>query len=244
MEKDLQLLSRIPLFRGIRTENLPEMLRCLNARTAAYGKQDIVLLAGQPAESVGIVLSGQVQVVREDFAGNRNILAEIPPGSLFAESYSCVRAGSLPVTVISTAESGVLWIDYRRIVTTCSRACRFHTKLIENTLEILASKNILLSRKIEHISKRTTREKLTAYLYDQAALHGASEFDIPFNRQELADYLCVDRSAMSNELCKMQREGRLRFHRSHFVLSPKSAAGDFPGKTSGRAEESPRAARP
>ena len=218
MKKYLPFLSRVPLFREIRTEDLPSMLRCLNARTAGYKKQDIVLLEGQPVPNVGIVLSGQVRIMREDFAGNRNILAEIGPGNLFAESYSCVQADSLPVTVASVTESEILWVDYRRIVTICPSACRFHTKLIENMLAILASKNILLSRKIEHISKRTTREKLLSYLYGEAAGHGSREFDIPFSRQELADYLCVDRSAMSGELSRMRRDGILRFERSHFIL--------------------------
>ena len=218
MKKYPSFLAEVPLFRGIRPEDLSDMLRCLNARTANYKKQDIVLLEGQPVPDVGVVLSGQVQVVKEDFAGNRNIMAEIGPGNLFAESYSCVRADGLPVTVVSVAESEILWVDYRRIVTICPSACRFHTRLIENMLTILASKNILLSRKIEHISKRTTREKLLSYLSDQAALNGMREFDIPFSRQELADYLCVDRSAMSGELSKMQRDGVLRFQRSHFIL--------------------------
>ena len=218
MKKYLPFLSQTPLFRGIRPEELSEMLRCLNARKAGYQKQDIVLLEGQPAGSVGIVLSGQVQIIREDFMGNRNILAEISPGNLFAEAYSCAQADSLPVTVVSVAESEILWVDYKRVVATCSSACRFHTRLIENMLAILASKNILLNQKIEHLSKRTTRQKLLSYLYDQAALHGTHEFDVPFNRQELADYLCVDRSAMSNELCKMQKDGILRFRFNHFLL--------------------------
>ena len=110
MKKYLPFLSQTPLFRGIRPEELSEMLRCLNARKAGYQKQDIVLLEGQPAGSVGIVLSGQVQIIREDFMGNRNILAEISPGNLFAEAYSCAQADSLPVTVVSVTESEILWV--------------------------------------------------------------------------------------------------------------------------------------
>lgn len=217
MKNHLPFLARVPLFHGIDENELSEMLHCLNAKTAGYQKGEIILLEGQPVSSVGVVLSGQVQIVKEDFSGNRNIMAELGPGSLFAESYACARSASLPVTVVGVAEGEVLWLDYARIVTTCPSACRFHTRLVENMLAILASKNILLSQKIEHVSKRTTREKLLVYLSDQAA-HGSGEFDIPFNRQELADYLCVDRSAMSNELAKMQREGILRFRRNHFRL--------------------------
>lgn len=218
MKDYLPFLAQVPLFRGIHQNQLSEMLRCLNAKTYGYQKGEIILLEGQPVSSVGAVLSGQVQVIKEDFAGNRNILAEIGPGGLFAESYACVRSGSLPVTVVSTTESEILWLDYTRVVTTCPSACRFHTQLVENMLTILASKNILLSQKIEHVSKRTTREKLLAYFSDQAAMHGSGEFDIPFSRQELADYLCVDRSAMSNELGRMRKDGILQFRFNHFRL--------------------------
>lgn len=217
--KDLyNFLSGVPLFHGIAPDELSGMLKCLNAREASYKKQDIILLEGQPVSSVGIVLSGKVQIIKEDFDGSRNIMSDIGKGNLFAEAYSCVKTESLPVTVLSVTDSEILFVDYMKIISVCSSACKFHTRLIENMMRILASKNILLNRKIEHISKRTTREKLLAYLSDQAAKSGKREFDIPYNRQELADYLCVDRSAMSNELCKLQDDGILVFHLNHFRL--------------------------
>lgn len=226
MKLDLKFLNRTPLFRGIREEDLPGLLNCLRAKVSSYRKQGIVLLAGQPVSSIGIVLSGQVQVVREDFLGSRDIVAGLGPGELFAESYSFVSADSLPVTVVSTTDSEVLWVQCGRLVSPCSAACRFHSKLIENMLSILASKNILLNRKIEHLSRRTTREKLLSYLSDQAARSGGREFDIPFSRQELADYLCVDRSAMSGELGRLRREGVLQFRRNHFLLN-RTRGDDF-----------------
>ena len=213
------LLNRMPLFAGIKPENLPAMLSCLGAKRSGYRRQDIILLEGQPVPAVGIVLSGSLQIVKEDYRGNRNILAELAPGSLFAESYACVQAKSLPVTVLSVTGSEVLWIDYARIVNTCPSACRFHSRLIENMLKIVAAKNIALSRKIEHISQRTTREKILFYLSDEAAKAGKNEFDIPFSRQEMADYLCVDRSALSGELGRLSGEGVLTFRRNHFRLN-------------------------
>lgn len=221
MEKYYPLLKRSPLFIGIREEDLAKMLQCLNARIDACQKDDILLLAGQPVSSVGIVLAGRVRIIKEDFAGNRTILAEIAPGNLFAEAFACARVNHLPVTVVSVTDGEVLWVDVRRVLHICPSACPFHTRLIENMLAVLASRNILLNQKIEHISKRSTREKLLSYLSDQADRQGSDEFDIPFNRQELADYLCVDRSAMSAELSRMQEEGILRFHFRHFVLPPR-----------------------
>lgn len=219
MKNYMEFLTSVPLFKGIRQEDLASMLQCLNAKVSNYEKQDIVLLEGQPVSSVGIVLSGTVQVVKEDYTGNRSIIMVIPQGNLFAEVFSSAQTDKLPVTVVSVTDSEILWVDYKRIISTCSSACRFHTKLIENMLAILASKNILLNQKIEYLSKRSTREKLLSYLSDQAVRKEKNDFDIPFNRQELADFLCVDRSAMSNELCKLQREGVLQFHRNHFTLN-------------------------
>ncbi len=195
------------------------MLACLNVQKKTYKKKDVVMLEGQKVSAVGIVLAGKVQIIKEDFTGNRTILSEAAQGQLFAESFSCVQTDKLPVTVISAAESEILWVDYQRIISTCSSVCKFHLKLIENMLKILATKNIMLNKKIEHLSKRTTREKLLSYLSDQAAQYGSNEFDIPFSRQELADYLSVDRSAMSNELSKLQNEGVLQFHLKHFSLN-------------------------
>lgn len=219
MQDLLSILTQTSLFQGIGREELPEMLSSLNARQVSYQKQDVVLREGQSVHAVGVMLSGNVKVVKDDFKGNTNIMAFIGPGQMFAEAYACTETEHLPFTVLSVLESEILWIDYRKIISTCTSACRSHEKLIENMMRALASKTILLNQKIEHISKRTTQEKLLAYLFDQSKRSGSHEFDIPFNRQELADYLCVDRSAMSNELCKLQRAGLLNFHLNHFELT-------------------------
>lgn len=212
------LLGSSPLFEGIKEENLLGMLQCLNARNVAYGKDEFLLLAGQPISSAGLVLSGRVQIIKEDFSGNRTILTEVSPGNMFAEAFACAQSSHLPITVISVTGCQILWLDVQRVVSVCSSACQFHTRLIENLLAILASNNILLNQKIEHLSKRTTREKLLSYLSDQALKQGLEEFDIPFSRQELADYLCVERSAMSSELSRMQSEGLLSFNSRRFRL--------------------------
>lgn len=218
MEKLSEAAARSPLFAGIEPGDLPALLVCLNARRAHYPKQTAVLREGEPVPCVGLVLEGRLQISKEDFMGNRNILAEAEPGDLFAEAYAFGKTEHFPLTVASASESAVLWLESRRIVASCASACPFHARLVENMLSIVSGKNILLNRKIEHISRRTTREKVLAYLSDQAALHGAREFAIPFDRQELADYLCVDRSALSTELGNMQKEGALRFSRNRFTL--------------------------
>lgn len=218
MKEFFSLLLQTALFEGFSEQDLAGVLGCLPARRRRFAKNAVILLAGEPATDVGIVLSGDIRVLQEDLLGNRSILAEFGPGHLFAEAFACARVGSIPVTVTAASDCEVLFLGYRQIVTTCSSACGFHTRLIANMMAILAQKNLLLSEKLAVMSRRSTREKLLAYLSGQATRAGSREFSIPFNRQELADYLCVDRSAMSAELGRLRGEGVLDFSRSRFVL--------------------------
>lgn len=218
MRADSAVLMKSALFASIAEKDLEGILHCLNARTADYPKDSVIFLAGSPAERVGLVLEGTVQVLREDIFGNRMILTMLPPGQLFGETFACAGVEILPVSVVATSQCKVLLLDYRRIVNTCPTACTFHHTLIENMLKILAEKNLLLNRKIEALTARSTREKLMAYLTAQAGTAGSRQFEIPYTRQELADYLSVDRSALSREMGAMQREGLMRFRRNRFEL--------------------------
>jgi CRP-like cAMP-binding protein len=167
---------------------------------------------------VGILLSGGVQVFRDDFDGNRAIQATIQPGELFGETFACAGVARLPVSVEADQSSRVLLIRLKRIIETCPSACGFHNRVVLNLLKVLAAKNLLLNRKLEIVSRRTTREKLMAYLSFQARAAGSNHFAIPFDRQGLADYLGVDRSALSAEIGKLRREGVLESDRSVFTL--------------------------
>lgn len=218
MENLSRILKNTGLFAGIDEKDIDRLLFCLSAREAEYKKDVYILSAGEKPTEVGIVLSGSVNIINEDYWGNRTIIAKATAGELFAEAFSCANAKKIPVSVVSAEKTSVLFIDYKKIITTCTSACVFHTSLIRNMLQIIANKNIHLMKKMEHTARRTTREKLLSYLSEQAIAAESSSFDIPFNRQELADYLCVDRSAMSNELSKLRDEGILEFKKNHFVL--------------------------
>lgn len=214
----IDLLSELTLFEGIKKDDIGNMLTCLGAKTKTYMKNETILRAGVSISHLGILLSGRGQIIREDIMGNRNILSNLEIGDMFAEAFACAESQRLPFQVVATTDCVVMFLDYRRIVTTCSSSCYFHTSLIHNMMKILAVKNVLLTQKMEHMIKRSTREKLLSYLAEQAAKSNSKIFSIPFNRQELADYLCVDRSAMSNELSKLKEEGLIDFHRSEFKL--------------------------
>lgn len=228
MKKYMSLLNGCALFSGIHADELAPMLACLGARVSIFGKNEPIFLEGDPANNVGIVLSGSAQIVKDDFYGNRSIVTSISPSQLFGETFACAGVETLPVSVISTDKSEIMIIDCRRISTTCSNACEFHNRMIFNLLRVVAEKNIIFHQKIEIISKRSTREKLLTYLLDQAKQTGSSEFTIPFDRQALADYLGVERSALSAEISKLRTEGVLESNRSHFRLNLHNERNSLP----------------
>ena len=218
MKKYLHILEACTLFEGIEMRDFEPVLSCLGAKKISRDKNQIIFAEGDPARYVGIVLSGSAQIIREDYYGNRSIVASIAPSQLFGESFACAGIEHMPVSVIASEKSEFLLIDCRRITKTCSNACSFHNRMVLNLLHVVASKNLMFNRKLEILSKRTTREKLMAYLLDQAKQHSGSTFEIPFDRQELADYLGVERSALSAEIGKLRREGILESSRSTFSL--------------------------
>lgn len=218
MKKYLNVMKTVALFRGIGELELLPLLSCLSANRAHYEKGQTIFFSGDRIEQFGIVLSGQVQIVQDDYYGNRSILAEVSQGHLFGESFVYSEIKMLPVSVITSTESEVLFIDCHKLAAPCAKACDFHSRLIQNMLNIISMKNISLTQKIEFVSKRTTREKLLAYLSVEAKKAGSNHFSIPFNRQELADYLFVERSAMSAELSKLRDDGVLKYNKNKFEL--------------------------
>jgi len=218
MKKYFPLLQSCPLFAGIDGEDLEGMLRCLNAQSRRVSRGQTVFHEGDEARWVGIVLEGAVEIFRDDYDGSRSLLGRAGRGQLFGEVFACAGVETLPVTVEARQESVILLADCRRVLTVCRSACSFHNRLIGNLLQVVAEKNLQLNRKIECMSRRTTREKLMAYLRTEAKARHSREFDIPFDRQALADYLGVERSAMSAELGKLVRDGVIQCHRRHFRL--------------------------
>lgn len=216
MQKCFETIKANPLFAGIDFDDFTAMLSCVQGRVQRYAKGAVLLLANNPVTTVGLVLSGRVQVLREDSSGKPNLLAELGAGELFGEVFACAGVTHSPVSVVAAQPSEVLHLDYRRVVSTCSSSCVFHQRLIENMLTLVARKNLQLNQKLELLSKRTTRERLLLF-FDQCR-QGERVFTLPYDREALAAYLCVERSAMSAELSRMQRDGLVRYHRNRFEL--------------------------
>ena len=225
MQAYLGALRRAALFRGMEDEQILTAVDCLGGQLRRYQKGAAVLRAGEPATHLGVVLTGQVQVSRARADGQRVVMGSMGPGGLFAESYACARAESLPVTVTAEAEAAVLLLDCRRISSSCSAACGCHARLIANLLAVLAEKNLHLAGKLNHLSGRTIRERLLAYLEELSDRTGRRTVTVPFDRQALADYLCVDRSALSRTIGALQREGVLTADRARFTLHNISPSG-------------------
>ena len=215
---NFDFLSDTMLFRGISAEEIQEMIGCLGAEQKSYSKGETIYRAGECIQSMGLVLSGSVQIESDDPWGNKSILDRVPPGAVFAETYACVPDEPMMVNAVAAEKSEIVFLRAERLMHPCDTICPGHRRLSANLLRISAQKNRILSRRIFHTTPKTIRGRLVSYLSFQAAREGSGEFTIPFNRQQLADYLSVDRSALSNELSKMQREGLLEVHKSHFVV--------------------------
>ncbi len=213
----LSVLTECSLFRGLSQAEISAVLPCLSARQAQYGRGQYLLHTGETVSSLGIVLSGELELSQEDFWGNRNLLTTIGPGDLFAEAFACAHQPS-PVSAVCRVPGRVLYLRTDAIFSPCEKCCAQHKTLTQNLISTLARKNILLNEKASFLSQRSTREKLLSYLSAQARRSGSASFTIPFDRQQLADFLSVNRSAMSAELSRMQQEGLLHVQRSRFTL--------------------------
>lgn len=218
MKDFLSLLKRTTLFNGIDEAEIEAMLGCLGAKTESYSKNEYILRVGESPQALGLLLSGSVLIVQEDYWGNRNIRTRIMPGQVFAEAFACVPGAVMDLSALADEPSRVLWLNVGRVLHTCSTACSHHSRIIRNLLSDLAANSLRTNEKLTHISRRSTREKLLSYLSAEAQRQGKSEFSIPFNRQQLADYLSVERSAMSAELSRMQKEGLLSVDKNSFSL--------------------------
>ena len=218
MENYFSVLWSSQLFSGVSEDELAAMLSCLDAKKESFPKGAFLLRAGDTAEAIGVVLSGSVLISQEDIWGNRNILSKAGPGQTFAAAFACSHGAVLNMSVTAETPVTVMFLNVKRILNICSSACSHHSRIIRNLLGELADKNLQFSEKLTHMGQRTTRAKLMSFFSSEAQRLGKYEFDIPFSRQQLADYLAVERSGLSIELGKMRSDGLLDFNKNHFVL--------------------------
>jgi len=210
------ILINSQLFLGIGVSELERLMHCLSAQAKKYAKDEFVMISGDAVNQIGLVIKGRVKIIKEDMDGNSVILTELSSSEIFGEVFACAGVTQSPVTIAAMENAEILFINFKKIIEICPSACPFHTRLMENMLKMIAVKTLLLNQKIEILSKRTIRKKLI-YFFDAYSDKG-KKFTVPYNREEMAHYLCVDRSALSGELCKMRDEKLIRFNKNNFEI--------------------------
>lgn len=218
MQNYLPILRNCPFFTGLNDEEILSILHCVNASKVSKPRGSYIFRAGDSTEVMGLVLSGSALIIQEDLWGHRNIFSKCNTGDFFGEPYAANPGAVLNISVVAETDCDLLFLNVKRLLVSCPTVCDHHQKLIRNLVSVLANKILIFNDKITHISKRTTRDKLLSYLSAESVRHASLSFDIPFDRQQLADYLCVERAAMSVELSKLQKEGILKTNRNHFEL--------------------------
>ena len=206
------------IFRNLSDEEIIGMLPCLNAKEQHFKKNEVIYRPGDQVRKIGLVVSGAVRIEKIDYWGNRKIISVIEPGQIFGEAYAGMKTIPMEMEVLAAVPSVILFMEVGKILTTCGNSCEFHSKMIRNMVYVLAERNYKLTQKMDHLTQKTTREKLLSYFSEQALECGRSDFDIPLDRQQLADYLSVDRSAMSTELGRMKKDGLIEYRKNHFTL--------------------------
>ncbi len=209
---------RSPLFNGITEQDLNAMLDCMGYHIGQYQKGEIIAFEDENIRHIGILLSGAVDMIKEDLWGNKTMLVRMRKDELFGETFACGEDNLSVVTFMVADDARILFIPFDRVMHSCTMACKFHHRLIENMVHIIARKNRDLMRKVEAVSKRSIREKLLAYLSIQSQAQNNRYFEIPLGRIELAEYLCVDRSALTRELAKMKEDGLIDYDRNCFRI--------------------------
>lgn len=218
MQLELKLLQTTPLFKGIQTQELDALLTCIGARQDHYAKGEFIFLNGSSVNSIGIVLTGRVQILKEDIFGNRAILNDLGPGAVFGEAFVCSEKYTLTVSVLAAENSTVLFLSFDRVMHICPSACRFHNAVIKNMVEMLAFKNIKLIEKLEVTTKHSLREKILTYLSQLAQDQASTTVTAPLGRIDLADFLGADRSSLTRELNRMKADGLIVFDKNTYTL--------------------------
>lgn len=218
MKKYIPVLKRTRLFAGVGEEEILAMLDCLQAAKGRYEKGSYIFCQGESVRDIFVLAEGRIHIQKDDYWGNRSIINVLNAGEMFGEAYAAPGSSAILNDVVAVEDSTVIFFSVKKILTVCSSACIFHSLVVQNLFSAISEKNRMLMQKLGHMSKRSTREKLISYLSDEARKQNRGTFEIPFNRQQLADYLSVDRSAMSSELGKMRDEGILTFQRNRFTL--------------------------
>ena len=218
LEKYYNQIKNSPVFFGMSDDELKGLLECFNARVRKYEKEEMIIRQGDIISNIYLILDGAVNIEKDSYWGRRIIISRLGKNENLALSFVGSKNVESSVDAITVDETLVLILGYEKCTSMCQNACTRHKVLINNLFQILSKENIELIQKIENVSQKTIRDKLLTYLSNEAQKNHSNNFNIKFNRQDLADYLNVDGSAMSFELSKLQKEGLLKYNKNNFEL--------------------------
>ena len=218
MDKYFDILLKCPLFKGVEKNQLKSMIKCLKGKIITVKKNENIFFEGELTQNFGIVLIGKIKIIRDDYYGNRSVLTILKESEMFAEVFAFAGLNTFPVSAVADKDSEIMLLNTDKVMTMCSASCHYHNLVIKNLLKEMAQKTLSLNKKIRYMSEKTTKNKLMLYLLDQAKQNNSCEFTIPFDRQALADYLGVERSAMSAEIGKLKKSGLIDTKGSWFCV--------------------------
>ena len=213
-----EFLAGTPLFKGSAPDEVGAMLGCLDVHERRFDTGEYLHHMGDIIKTVGLVVEGSVRIESVDVWGNVSVVGVTGAGGMFGEAYAAVPDEPLMEDVVAAEDCTVLFLNVAKVLTGCPHACPHHARTSTNMTAIIARRSLALSRRIFHVAPKSIRGKVLAYLSDESEHAGSRSFTIPFDRQQLADYLGVDRSALSAELSRMQKAGLIETRRSRFVL--------------------------
>lgn len=218
MEEYISVLSKCALFKGIKNDDFSHLLSCMNSYTKKFKADEYIFFAGNEINHVGVILSGSVEIIKENLAGSRHIMAFLGPAHIFGEGIVCTRERVSPVTIRVKEDTRVLFVPFERITRSCGNTCTFHVQLIQNMMMILGEKNYNLNTKIELLTLKGMREKIAAYLLNESKTKNSVNFQVIPNRNELAEFLNVSRTSMSRELARMKEENIIDYYQNSFKI--------------------------
>ena len=218
MEKYLSKIKNSPLFQDITEEELSRMLNCFGANIKTYTQGQAIIRQGDKVSKIYTILDGEVNIEKDSYWGRRIIVQKLYEYNNIALGLVASTSSESTISAISSKKTTVLSMNFSKCTTMCTNACHHHSALIQNMFKILSKENIELIEKIENISQKSIRDKLLTYLSNESIKHKSPVFEINFNRQELADYLNIDRSAMSFEMSKLKNEGIINYKKNKFAL--------------------------
>lgn len=209
-------MLQIDLFENVQNSEVLELLKCIGIKTKVFRKNAFILKAGSKIDYLAVILGGNAIMSKTDSFGKQTIIEELKMNDIFGHNIVCCGLDKSPIDVVAQNECEVLFLPFEKVVTPCEKLCPYHLQLIKNVMKMISKRNSLLNDKIDIIGQKTTRDKIMALL--ETYHNGQKVFSIPYSREEMAKFLCVDRSAMSRELCRMRDEGILKFSKNHFEI--------------------------